>query len=71
MGLLIVLPFTVGGVDVLRVIQNALCVTCRFFVGDSEGSRFSLDFELELLMLERGLLFSAAPGLGLGRGVKE
>lgn len=60
MGLLIVLPFTVGGVDVLRVIQKAPCVV-KLFVGDCVTSRFSLDLELELLVLGRGLL-SAAPG---------
>lgn len=61
MGLLIDLPFTVGGVDVLRVIQKAPCVV-RLFVGDCVTSRFSLDFELELLILERGLL-STTPGV--------
>lgn len=61
MGLLMVLPFTVGGVDVLRVIQKALCAVYRFFVEDCVTSRFSLDLELELLVLGRGLP-SAAPG---------
>lgn len=61
MGLLIVLPFTVGGVDVLRVIQKAPWVVYKLFDGDCMTSRFSLDFELELLVLGRGLL-SAAPG---------
>lgn len=61
MGLLIVLPFTVGGVDVLRVIQKAPCVEYKLFPGDCVTSRFSLDRELELLVLGRGLL-SAAPG---------
>lgn len=43
MGFLGALPFTVSGVDVLRVIQKAPCVVYRLFVGDCVTSYFSLD----------------------------